>query len=108
MSARYIIRHSPDSRGCGAILAVFGPHSQQGSPATATLDNESRRLPCLAADTKTSPGAQPSGVLKKLDRLLAGINLEPDMSIAKVNLVASSVLFSNDGGGRLALQGAQD
>jgi hypothetical protein len=46
------------------ILAVFGPHSQQGSPATATLDSESRGLPCLAADTKTPPGAQPSGVLK--------------------------------------------
>jgi hypothetical protein len=65
MSARYIIRHSPDSRGCGAILAVFRPHSQQGLPATATLDSESQRLPCLAADTKTPPGAQPSGVLKK-------------------------------------------
>jgi hypothetical protein len=59
-------------------------------------------------DTKTPPGAQPSGVLKTLDRLFPGINLDTNKSIAKANLVASSVLSSNDGGGSLALQGVQD
>jgi hypothetical protein len=48
---------------------------------------------------KTSPGAQPSGVLKNLDRLFPGINLDTNRSIAKVKLVASSVLSSSEGRG---------
>jgi hypothetical protein len=35
----------------------------------------------------TPPCAQPSGVLKNLDRLFPGINLDPNRSIAKVKLV---------------------
>jgi hypothetical protein len=36
---------------------------------------------------------------KNLDGLFAGVDLDPNRSIAKVNLVASSVLSSNDGVG---------
>jgi hypothetical protein len=36
------------------------------------------------------------GLDKNLERLFAGINLDTDRRIAKVNLVASSVLSSND------------
>jgi hypothetical protein len=45
---------------------------------------------------------------KNLDRLFTGINLDTNRRIAKVNLVASSVLSSNDGVGhyRLALKTA--
>jgi hypothetical protein len=39
------------------------------------------------------------GLDKNLDRLFAGINLDTNRRIAKVNLVASSVLSSNDGVG---------
>jgi hypothetical protein len=60
------------------------------------------------ASANTAPGTRRSGALKNLDRLFPGINLDTNRSIAKVNLVASSVLSSNDGGGSLALQGAQD
>jgi hypothetical protein len=45
---------------------------------------------------------------KNLDRLLAGINLDPNRRIAKINLVASPVLSSDDGVGhyRFALETA--
>jgi hypothetical protein len=57
---------------------------------------------------KSAPDTQPSGVLKNLDRLFPGRNLDTNKSIAKINLAESSVLSSNDGRGSLALQGAQD
>jgi hypothetical protein len=40
---------------------------------------------------------------ENLDGLFAGINLDADGRVAKVNLVASSVLSSNDGAGPYSL-----
>jgi hypothetical protein len=62
----------------------------------------------IARTGHKNPARRPvKRVLKNLDRLFPGINLDTNKSIAKANLVAS-VLSSNDGGGRLALQGVQD
>jgi len=44
---------------------------------------------------------------KNLDRLFGGINLDTNRRIAKVHLVLSSVLSSNDGVGHAALALAQ-